>query len=110
MTIDHVDFGNMEFNDLVEFIEKVTKSKCTGLYYCVHGKTLSTGLRVIKCDLDIYRFSDHGVASGGRIALYIDHYNENLIDFIWEDNLTDLVADGNMTTDDIDFQSSDDSY
>ncbi|KAJ9557003.1 hypothetical protein OSB04_011617 [Centaurea solstitialis] len=99
----------MEFNDLVEFIEKVTTSKCTRLYYCVHGKTLNTGLRVINFDLDIYRFLDHEVANGGHIALYIDHYNENLMDFIGKDNLTDLL-DVNMTTNDIDVQSSDDSY
>ncbi|KAJ9545174.1 hypothetical protein OSB04_024881 [Centaurea solstitialis] len=100
----------MEFNDLVEFIEKVTRSKCKGLYYCVHGKTLSTGLRVIKCDVDIYRFLDHGVASGGRIVLYIDHYNEDLTDVIGEDNLTDLVNDVNVATNDDGSENSDHIY
>ncbi|GJZ37895.1 hypothetical protein Tco_0584086 [Tanacetum coccineum] len=90
-TIDQVDFGGMNFNDLVEFLEKLTRSKCSRLYYCVPRNTLSTGLRIIECDLDIYRFSEVGVANGRRISLYVDHCDENLTDFVGKDKLTDLI-------------------
>nr|GEW46030.1 hypothetical protein [Tanacetum cinerariifolium] len=68
-------------------------SKCKGLYYYVPGKSLDDGFRVIKCDLDIYRFLDHAVSNGGRISLYIDHYDEDLTNFIKEDNLIDIIVD-----------------
>lgn len=32
----------MEFNDLIEFVEKITRSTCNGLYYCVPWKSLYT--------------------------------------------------------------------
>ncbi|GKB45486.1 hypothetical protein Tco_0896239 [Tanacetum coccineum] len=88
----------MDFKDLIELLEKITMSKCKGLYYCVPGKGLDDGFRVIKCDLDIYRFLDHAVSNDGRISLYIDHYDEDLTDFVKEDNLIDLIVDVGIAT------------
>nr|GEY08878.1 hypothetical protein CTI12_AA439960 [Tanacetum cinerariifolium] len=109
--IGHVDIQDMEFKDLIEFVEKLTMSKCKRLYYCVPKKSLNDGFRVIKCDLDVYRFLDHVVSNGGRINLYVDHYGEDLTDFIREDNLIDLIVDvDTATTGDIGNESSDSSY
>ncbi|GJW74128.1 hypothetical protein Tco_0133498, partial [Tanacetum coccineum] len=54
---------------------------------------------------------DHGVSNGGHIGLYIDHYDEDLTDFIKEYNLTDLVMIVDTTsTSNVGNKSSDSSY
>ncbi|GJU20343.1 hypothetical protein Tco_1153685 [Tanacetum coccineum] len=109
--IGHIDIQRMEFNDLIEFVEKITRSKCKGLYYCVPKKSLDDGLTVIKCDLDIYRLLDHAVSNGGHIGLYIDHYDEDLTEFLREDNLTDLIMNVDVaSTSNVENESSDSSY
>ncbi|GJU48669.1 hypothetical protein Tco_1218224 [Tanacetum coccineum] len=109
-SIDHVDVGGMDFNDLREFFEELTRSKCIRLYYCVPRKTLCTGLRIIEFDLDVYRLLEHGISNGGRIGLYVDHYDENLTEFIAKDNLTDLIVGVDAATSDVGTDDSDPSY
>nr|GEV76768.1 zinc finger BED domain-containing protein RICESLEEPER 2-like [Tanacetum cinerariifolium] len=45
----------------------------------------------VKCEL-------RWVSNGGRNSLYIDHYDEDLTDFIKEDNLIDLIVDVDTAT------------
>ncbi|GKD70667.1 hypothetical protein Tco_1324757, partial [Tanacetum coccineum] len=100
----------MDYNDLREFFEELTRSKCIRLYYCVPRKTLCTGLRIIECDFDVYRLLEHGISNGGIIGLYVDHYDENLIEFIAKDNLTDLIVGVDAATSDVGTDDSDPSY
>ncbi|GJU44211.1 hypothetical protein Tco_1201477 [Tanacetum coccineum] len=79
-SIDHVDAGGMDFKDLREFFEELT------------------------------RLLEHGISNGGRIGLYVDHYDENLIEFIAKDNLTDLIVGVDAATSDVGTDDSDPSY
>ncbi|GJR68731.1 hypothetical protein Tco_0014796 [Tanacetum coccineum] len=73
-------------------------------------KHLCTGLRIIEFDLDVYRLLEHGISNGGRIGLYVDHYDENLTEFIAKDNLTDLIVGVDAATSDVGTDDSDPSY
>ncbi|GKC13756.1 hypothetical protein Tco_1010538, partial [Tanacetum coccineum] len=105
-SIDHVDVGGMDFNDLREFFKELTRSKCIRLYYYVPRKTLCTSLRIIECDLDVYRLLENGISNGGRIGLYVDYYDENLTEFIVKDNIMGVDA----ATNDVNTDDSDPSY
>nr|GEU35232.1 ribonuclease H-like domain-containing protein [Tanacetum cinerariifolium] len=100
----------MDFSDLMEFLEKLTRSKCSRLYYCVPRNTLSTGLRIIEYDLDIYRFLEHGVANDRRIGLYVDYYDEDLTHLVGKDKLTALIMGVDSDTSDAGSEDSDPSY
>ncbi|GKC23266.1 uncharacterized mitochondrial protein-like protein, partial [Tanacetum coccineum] len=70
-------------------------------------KSLDDGFRVIKCDLDIYRFLDHVVSNGGCISLYVDDYagdigNESL------DSSYQLSNDNDSTSDSTSLDHDDD--
>lgn len=72
----------------ISFLEKLTKTICKGVYYCLPNESLSKGLRVIQNEGDYREFIDVGNGRHAkRINVYIDQYNEPVFNWIEDENL-----------------------
>ncbi|CAI9274200.1 unnamed protein product [Lactuca saligna] len=67
-SIRDVDFGGIEFKEFISVFEKITKRKCTDVYYYLGHKSLRDELRPLTYDDDYTRFLDDANGNGGRLV------------------------------------------
>ncbi|CAI9275188.1 unnamed protein product [Lactuca saligna] len=84
-SITDVDFGGLNFKEFIHVLEDVTKGKCPVVYYCLGHKSMRDGLTPLKNDDDYRRFLDVAHGNEGKINVYIDHYNDSVLDWIEEE-------------------------
>ncbi|CAI9283210.1 unnamed protein product [Lactuca saligna] len=84
-SITDVDFGGINFKEFIHVLEDVTKGKCPVVYYCLGHKSMRDGLTPLKNDDDYRRFLDAAHGNEGKINVYIDHYNDSVLDWIEEE-------------------------
>ncbi|CAH1453537.1 unnamed protein product [Lactuca virosa] len=78
----------MVFSKFIAFLEKLTKTICKGVYYCLLNERLSEGLGVIQNEEDYREFIEVGNGiHAKRINVYNDQYNEPVFDWIEDENL-----------------------
>nr|KAJ0202728.1 hypothetical protein LSAT_V11C500295570 [Lactuca sativa] len=71
--------------EFIYVLEDVTKGKCPVVYYCLGHKLMRDWLRPLKNDDDYRRFLDASHGNEGKIIVYIDHYNDSVLDWIEEE-------------------------
>ncbi|CAH1454661.1 unnamed protein product [Lactuca virosa] len=118
--LDNLDFTTMEYSEFSDFLKKETDADCSGIYYVIPGKELHNGLRLIKSDVDFKIFVDYGHRSKRRIALYLEHFDEDLTEYLEgvedvvnhkmdeSENETDSMSDDDDDDDDVDDDDDDD--
>ncbi|CAI9284491.1 unnamed protein product [Lactuca saligna] len=84
-SITDVDFGGLNFKEFIYVLEDVTKGKCPVVYYCLGHKSMRDGLTPLKNNDDYRRFLDAAHGNEGKINVYIDHYNDSVLDWIEEE-------------------------
>ncbi|CAI9286924.1 unnamed protein product [Lactuca saligna] len=84
-SITYVDFGGLNFKEFIYVLEDVTKGKCPDVYYCLGHKSMRDGLRPLRNDDDYRRFLDDSHGNEGKINVYVDHYNDLVLDWIEEE-------------------------
>ncbi|XP_023763965.1 uncharacterized protein LOC111912463 [Lactuca sativa] len=108
--LDNLDFTSMEYSEFSDFLKKETDADCSGIYYVIPGKELHNGLRLIKSDSDFKIFVDYGHRSKRRIALYLEHFDEDLTEYLEgvEDVVNHKVDESENETDSMSDDDDDD--
>ncbi|KAI3525338.1 hypothetical protein L1887_04054 [Cichorium endivia] len=105
-SLGNLDFTNMEYHEFSDFLKKETDTECSGIYFVTPGKELHNGLKLIKSDMDFKAFVHCGVKNKGKLSLYLEHFDEDLTEYL-EDVIKDKMdeseneTDNSMTSDDI---------
>ncbi|CAH1429644.1 unnamed protein product [Lactuca virosa] len=75
-SVTGVDLKNMGFKEFILQLRKLTKERCTDVYYCLQNRSVVDGLGELRDDNDYVRFLDAGYANDFKINVYIDEYQE----------------------------------
>ncbi|XP_023744459.1 uncharacterized protein LOC111892634 [Lactuca sativa] len=92
-TVTDINFDNMEYPDLMKYLVKLTPGLVKKVYYCISNQSLARGLRFLMCDVDFKQCLADGHENGGRIVLYIEHHDEDIMDWIAEELSEDVIIE-----------------
>ena len=84
-SIHNVNFNNLYLANLYDLIESETNTLCTEVYYCLPGKDIQNGLKVILSDDDVLEFTEHGLNNDGKMDIYVDHAYSDLTELLGND-------------------------
>nr|KAJ0184637.1 hypothetical protein LSAT_V11C900455280 [Lactuca sativa] len=102
VSISDVDFGAMNLKEFKLFVIKLIEGSCDNVYYCTRNKPLAEGIRRIGNDAEYYKFieTSYSDEAGLRMNVYIDHENEDVLD--WADMEVLEDAEGYYSDPDVD--------
>nr|KAJ0193857.1 hypothetical protein LSAT_V11C800418540 [Lactuca sativa] len=107
-SVTGVDLKNMGFKEFILQLRKLTKERCTDVYYCLQNRSVVDGLRELRDDNDYVRFLDAGYANDCEINVYIDEYQESVMEWINEEKAEERDTESDEYEDDVDSVMSDD--
>ncbi|CAI9284309.1 unnamed protein product [Lactuca saligna] len=94
MSVHDVDFGGMNYREVVLWVSKLTRRSYDNLYYCSIHESLAEDIRRIDNYANYFEFIEDGymVKNELRMNVYIDHQNEPILDWTDKEMLTGDVV------------------
>nr|KAJ0198725.1 hypothetical protein LSAT_V11C600326040 [Lactuca sativa] len=77
-----VDFSGFGYEQFMEFLHKLTKSRSKDIYFCLPQESLSLGIHTLVNEGDYKEFLDLAYANDKRMNVYVDHHNKPIFDWI----------------------------
>nr|KAJ0188265.1 hypothetical protein LSAT_V11C900484780 [Lactuca sativa] len=81
-SVRDVDFSGFGYEQFMEFLHKLTKSRSKDIYFCLPQESLGLGIHTLVNDGDYKEFLDLAYANDKRMNVYVDHHNEPIFDWI----------------------------
>ncbi|XP_052621668.1 uncharacterized protein LOC111893335 [Lactuca sativa] len=88
-SVGDVDFSAFEYEEFMEFLQKLTRTRSKDIYFCLPQESLSQGIHTLVNDGDYKEFLDLAYANERRMNVYVDHYNEPIFEWIEEEEIED---------------------
>ncbi|CAH1425992.1 unnamed protein product [Lactuca virosa] len=88
-SVRDVDFSAFDYEEFMEFLQKLTRSKSKDIYFCLSQESLSQGIHTLVNDDDYKEFLDLAYANERRMNVYVDQYNEPIFEWIEEEENED---------------------
>nr|KAJ0186296.1 hypothetical protein LSAT_V11C900467960 [Lactuca sativa] len=87
-----VDFSAFEYEELMEFLQKLTRSRSKDIYFCLPQESLSQGIHTLVNDGDYKEFSDLAYANERRMNCSCEEDDDSvLLDIYFVDHEEDDV-------------------
>lgn len=102
--INDIQFEEMEVDELFQVVERLVVYKPTGLYYCIPGTTLSSGIRELKTQKDMEDFLVLGYQNGNKMDLYTEFNGYDVLQHLDNDNLHKPSGDDREVDEEVDEQ------
>ncbi|CAI9291005.1 unnamed protein product [Lactuca saligna] len=81
-SVRDVDFSGFGYEQFMEFLHKLTKSRSKDIYFCLPQESLGLGIHTLVNEGDYKEFLDLAYANDKRMNVYVDHHNEPIFDWI----------------------------
>nr|KAJ0189174.1 hypothetical protein LSAT_V11C800402240 [Lactuca sativa] len=81
-SVRDVDFSGFGYEQFMEFLHKLTKSRSKDIYFCLPQESLGLGIHTLVNDGDYKEFLDLAYANDKRMNVYVDHHNEPIFNWI----------------------------
>ncbi|CAI9278403.1 unnamed protein product [Lactuca saligna] len=107
LKVQGVDLKNMGLKDFILQPRKLTKERCTDVYYCLQIRSVIDGLKELRDDNDYVRFLDARYVNDCKINVYIDEYQEPVMEWIDEEKVEEGDTESDEYEDDVDSVMSD---
>ncbi|CAH1445395.1 unnamed protein product [Lactuca virosa] len=88
-SVGDVDFSAFKYEEFMEFLQKLTRTRSKDIYLCLPQESLSQGIHTLVNDGDYKEFLDLAYANERRMNVYVDHYNEPIFEWIEEEENED---------------------
>ncbi|CAH1422971.1 unnamed protein product [Lactuca virosa] len=88
-SVGDVNFSAFEYEEFMEFLQKLTRTRSKDIYFCLPQESLSQGIHTLVNDGDYKEFLDLTYANERRMNVYVDHYNEPVFEWIKEEENED---------------------
>nr|KAJ0188959.1 hypothetical protein LSAT_V11C800416280 [Lactuca sativa] len=88
-SVGDVDFSAFEYEEFMEFLQKLTSTRRKDIYSCLPQESLSQRIHTMVNDGDYKEFLDLVYANERRVNVYVDHYNELIFEWIEEEENED---------------------
>ncbi|GJX29763.1 hypothetical protein Tco_0237842 [Tanacetum coccineum] len=85
--VNDIQFKDMRIGDLFKVVTRLVLNPPKGLYYCLHGATLTRGIRPLKTEKDMEAFIKIGFENVFKVELYTKCYDYDVMGYTNNDNL-----------------------
>nr|KAJ0200555.1 hypothetical protein LSAT_V11C600328780 [Lactuca sativa] len=77
-----VDFGAFGYEQFMEFLRKLTKSRSKNIHLCLPQESLGMGIHTLVNEGDYKEVLDLAYANDKRMNVYVDHHNAPIFEWI----------------------------
>ncbi|CAI9287331.1 unnamed protein product [Lactuca saligna] len=88
-SVGDVDFSAFEYEEFMEFLQKLTRTRSKDIYFFLPQESLSQGIHTLVNDGDYKEFLDLAYANERRMNVYVDHCNEPIFEWIEDEENED---------------------
>ncbi|CAH1414594.1 unnamed protein product [Lactuca virosa] len=80
-SVGDVDFSAFEYEEFMEFLQKLTRTRSKDIYFCLPQESLSHGIHTLVNDGDYKEFLDLAYANGRRMNVYVTPRSKS--NYLW---------------------------